>query len=262
MNGSVKKFIAVVVLTLGLSGCGHVESVKVFFPTVFGMDELTTNLYVDKTMPAEERARLQFVVDQARTRVTDFFGSLNTSPVILACATETCFSAFGGRGPRARSFGESRMLLSPRGTTLPIISHEWTHLELHYRIGLWRMRTVPTWFDEGLAVVVSQEPTHSEHEWEEIQRLHLPIPQLTELLATNDWITAVHTYGDDKDSSNPSDGRFTVYSTVGHEVRRWNAIAGRDGLLGLIAAVRGGDTFSDAYAKAQHQMLPSPEANK
>ena len=52
MNGSVKKFMAAVVLTLGLSGCDHVESVKVFFPTAFGMDELTTNLYVDKTMPA------------------------------------------------------------------------------------------------------------------------------------------------------------------------------------------------------------------
>lgn len=262
MNESASKFIFAAVLTLGISGCAGVESVKVFFPTVFGMDEISANLYVDKTMPPEDRARLQPVIDQARTRVTDFFSGLSTSPVILACATETCFTDFGGRGPRAKSFGESRMLLSPHGTTMAIISHEWTHIELHHRIGLWRMRAVPTWFDEGLAVVVSEEPTHSERQWDEIQRLHLPFPQLTELLSTNDWNTAVHIYGDEKDSKNPADGRFAVYSTAGHEVRRWNTIAGRGGLLDMISAIRGGDTFSDAYAKAQYQAPPPPEANK
>jgi hypothetical protein len=257
-----KKALAVVLLALSLSGCAGIASVKVFFPTLFGMDEITDNLYVDNAMSAGDRAQVRLVVDQARTRVAAFFGDLSTSPVVLACATETCSTAFGGSGPRAKSFGESRMLLSSRGTTLPIISHEWTHIELHHRIGLWRMRLVPTWFDEGLAVVVSDEPTHSERQWEEIQRLHLPIPQLTELLSTNDWIMAVHSYGDDNDSKDPSNGRFVVYSTVGHEVRRWHAIAGRDGLLDMIAAIRDGDMFSDAYAKAEHKMLPLPEANK
>ncbi len=73
MNESASKFIFAAVLTLGIFGCAGVESVKVFFPTSFGMDEISANLYVDKTMPPEDRARLQLVIDQARTRVTDLF---------------------------------------------------------------------------------------------------------------------------------------------------------------------------------------------
>ncbi|MGI3899256.1 MAG: hypothetical protein ACRYGP_00060 [Janthinobacterium lividum] len=54
------------------------------------------------------------------------------------------------------------LFLSPRGTDVAIAAHELAHIELHSRIGLARtvLKAVPQWFDEGLAVVVSDDPRY------------------------------------------------------------------------------------------------------
>ena len=118
------------------------------------------------------------------------------------------------------------------------------------------MRRVPSWFDEGLAVVASEEPTHSEQQWQTIVARGVPHPTLPELMTGDQWIDAVRKYGGEGDPKNPATGLFVVYSTAGHEVRRWFGNAGQIGLSDLIAAVEDRRDFQSAYEAAERLRAP------
>jgi hypothetical protein len=51
------------------------------------------------------------------------------------------------------------VMLSPRGIDAVIAAHELAHVELHERLGS-HAGHVPQWFDEGLAVLVSDDPRY------------------------------------------------------------------------------------------------------
>src|SRR5438477_353568 len=55
------------------------------------------------------------------------------------------------------SFLDWVIVLSPHVRDGVAITHELTHVELHNRLGP-KMFAVPAWFDEGLAVNVSDDP--------------------------------------------------------------------------------------------------------
>lgn len=75
-----------------------------------------------------------------------------SSPKVLACVTDACYRRIGGGGERGVAVMNQAVMLSPRGIDPVIASHEMSHVELHARGG-----KVPQWFDEGLAVVVSDD---------------------------------------------------------------------------------------------------------
>lgn len=245
-----KAVIAVAIALLAIVGGGgfvfrnELRLLRVFAPEAFGMITAGDGLYVDPAMTAEQTAAVRGLRQSAEDRLREAFQDVITAPSIIACATEECFRSFGGNAQRALSFGDRAILLSPRGLTLPILTHERSHNELYARLWGWRgaFLTVPRWFDEGLAVVVSNEPTHSEAVWNDIERLGLARPALTELIGFGDWGRAVRTYG----NGNPQSLKI-VYATAGHEVRRWYAKAGPAGLARLIVQIRAGQDFDSAY---------------
>ncbi len=79
-------------------------------------------------------------------------------------------------------------MVHPRTGGLPdILLHEFSHVELHARVGLWGMLTgaIPAWFDEGLAVLVSQDQRYLDAENEalgcdEVRADSLPV-------SSRDW---------------------------------------------------------------------------
>lgn len=113
-------------------------------------------------MPAPERVRLRDNIAAAEARVAAFYGSSGKQPTLLACMTEDCHYRLGGRGGRATAyttFFGTVIRASPRGLNETILAHEFSHAALHGRIGAWKllMEAVPAWFDEGVAVIVSDD---------------------------------------------------------------------------------------------------------
>ena len=109
-----------------------------------------------------------------------------------ACVTEKCYAAFGGRGSVARVFGQ-RILLSPRGLNWHFLAHEWSHAEMSTRLTLFAWKRMPSWFDEGLAVAISEAPEHSENHWQFLINTHIPRPTRDELLtyqSLQQWLDA------------------------------------------------------------------------
>jgi len=236
-------------LAIAPAACSTLKSAKLWAPESFGMVSIAPQIYVDPAMEESARAELAEAINSARQRIRLYYGSILSDPEIIACSTEKCFQKTGGVTARAKAYGASKLLLSPRGQTAPMIAHEWSHAELHTRLnGYFEMNAIPRWFDEGLAVVVSNEPTHSEAIWLEIQQSGIITPMLSELETREKWMAAVKKYGD---TSINVEQYKVVYATAGHEVRRWYRKAGRTGLTNLIESIRQNKPFSQAYMEAE-----------
>ena len=183
-------------------------------------------------MPASQRIEVIQTVRSAQTRVSQFFGGLKGHPKIFACSTETCFVAnkFGAT-PKGQAYGSASLMLSPRGQDVVIISHELTHIELHTRIGAFRSwRAVPSWFDEGLAVLVSEDPRYTEDAWRRETDNGRNAPALEKIggmLGSGDWLLS--------------------YGTARHAVGAWYCDVGHAGLMQLIAKVESGENFDTAF---------------
>jgi len=182
-------------------------------------------------MPPGQREEFLKTLSLAKGRVSAFFGSIEGSSKVFACSTEECFISHGGVGAKGKAYGESMLLLSPRGLDALIASHELTHIELHGRVGAFRSwRAIPSWFDEGLAVLVSEDPRYTEDAWLKATDNGCNAPKLEnigEMLGKGDWLLS--------------------YGTARREVGAWYLHAGRAGLERLIAEVKNGSDFNSAF---------------
>lgn len=234
------------VLIAFLAGCSTVYKYKVMLPSTWiGMERLAEGVYIDSGMDDRQRHQLLEEIERAKEKVNHVWGSIETRPEIYACSTEVCFQSFGGSTNRANSIGGGKLLLSPRALNSAMVSHEWSHTELYPRVGgLWAWRRIPNWFDEGVAVMVSEDPRHGEQVWSTIINEGIVPPPPDELSSHRKWIQAVKKFRDP--DINPNN-LAVVYTTAGHAVREWYDKAGRDGLLELVQQVKEGSSFEDVY---------------
>jgi hypothetical protein len=252
------QYIFYFALIIMMSGCTDITRTKTYLmpPKALGMEEVAPNLFVNKEMSILQRSDFLRTVTEARKKISSFYGGIFSEPQILACSTEECFVGIGGRQQRGLHIGKSKILISPRGLTIPILTHEWSHAELSTRMGarmdgVFGIPSIPTWFDEGLAVAVSEEPAHSEKVWEQIAAAKMTTPKLEDLVSLNQWNRAAKKFGD-VDFSIGIPGKIcVVYATAGHEVRKWLQYVGRDGLLKLIERVKVGEDFNSTFPQSQ-----------
>lgn len=113
--------------------------------------------------------------------------------------------------------------------------------------GVFGIDSIPTWFDEGLAVVVSEEPAHSEAVWEHLVAAKMTTPKLADLVSLKQWNKAARKFGDVDHGIGIPGKICVVYATAGHEVRKWHQRVGRDGLLKLIQEVKSSGDFESSF---------------
>ena len=148
------------------------------------------------------------------------------------------------------------ILLSPRALNWHFLAHEWSHAEMSTRLTFFAWKRMPQWFDEGVAVAISEAPEHSENHWQFLVATNVPRPTPEELRtfkSLRQWLDAVHRYGEDRNIERSSKGEpelRPVYSAAGHELRPWLKKAGSAGLLDFIARLNGGEAFESAYLTA------------
>lgn len=235
-----------------LSGCSMLQSAKLLAPESFGLISIAPHLYAE--VEADEATRAQLRADMARAEaaIRMAFGSVSARPSIHACITEKCYAAFGGRGSIAKVFGQ-RILLSPRGLNWHFLAHEWSHAEMNTRLTLLAWKRMPQWFDEGLAVAISEAAEHSEQHWEFLLKAHIAHPNREQLLSYHSlrqWLDAVHRFGEDKNGERMTKGEAPirpVYAAAGHEVRQWLSQSGNRRLQTLIHRLNEGEDFKHVY---------------
>jgi hypothetical protein len=207
-----------------------VVGVAVAFPAVasttcpgcYGLERVRKGLHVQPGVTAAQREQVTDAVDEGTRRAAAFFGGLRSDPDFLACLTDECYARIGGGGERGIAVLNRAVMLSPRGIDPVIAAHELTHVELHTRLG---KGTVPQWFDEGLAVLVSDDPRYLRPAGEGDRCLVVPTGPLPETL--DDWLRAASVDAQ-------------VYAQAACAVNRWTATHDVHRIIGDLAA---GGTF-------------------
>jgi len=145
-------------LSLGLiGGCSTLQGGKLLAPESFGLNPITPNIYVEADADEATRAKLREAMKKAESAIRAAYGSVESRPIVHACISEDCYAKFGGQGSRAKVYG-NYILLSPRGLNWHYLAHEWSHDEIRTRLTFTAWLHMPQWFDEGVAVAISEAP--------------------------------------------------------------------------------------------------------
>lgn len=196
-------------------------------PQCYGLTARGGGLYSDRDDPAHRP-----MLDAADRRIAAFYGSRTVQPRILICTTGDCYRRIGGGGEKGRTIRTWALLLSPNGANETIATHELSHGEFHQRLGSARDR-VPQWFDEGLAVLVSDDARYLQAGRGEA-RCRLPLAEALPVVTT-DW-------------SAPTGGAVDHhYLQAGCVVAKWvDDNGGPAAVLDLIDRLRDGAAFETA----------------
>ena len=248
----IPRYLRVVPCLVILQGCSLLQAGKLYAPETFGFVAVGPNIYIEQTADDAAKSQLREAMAKAKEAISGTFGDAKASAVVNACVTERCFWAHGGRGEIAKAYG-NRILLSPRGLNWHFIAHEWSHAEMSTRLRLFAWKRMPQWFDEGVAVAVSQAPQHSEQHWQFLVASNIHRPTREELYTfkkLDEWIDAVRRYSDNKNTERRARGEteiHSLYAAAGHEIRPWLGQVGTPGLLAFIEKLNAGEAFEVAY---------------
>ena len=246
-------FFTILLTTISLlDGCSILQTGKLLAPETFGLTKIASNIYVESDADETMRASLRDALEKAEAAIRAAYGRVKSRPIVHACISESCFEAFGGRGAKAHTSGDY-ILLSPRGLDWHFLAHEWSHDEIRTRLTFSAWWHLPVWFDEGVAVAVSEAPEHSEAHWEFLKTFNIRRPTREELhtfTSLRQWLNAVHRFGETQNIERKAKGESEVapvYTAAGHELRPWLAKAGSQGLLAFIEKLNSGEEFESAY---------------
>jgi hypothetical protein len=124
-------------------------------PRCHGLRKAAPGVYVGGGDANDSIGAVNDSIAAARRRVRDYFGDLRSDPEFLVCRDADCYRRIGGGREKGRTLRHSVIILSPDGANETIAGHELTHAEMHRRLDDYDK--VPRWFQEGFAVVVSQD---------------------------------------------------------------------------------------------------------
>jgi hypothetical protein len=260
------RYMNIIVLALSaclVGGCSNLRGVKLLTPEYSGFTPLDDNIYIETGANEKDKSELRQAVTRAESAIRAAYGTVESRPVVHACITEGCYESFGGMGSRAKIYGD-RILLSPRGFNWHFLAHEWSHDEIRTRLTFGAWWRLPQWFDEGLAVTISEAPEHSETHWRFLVASNVQRPTRPELLSyqsLRQWLDAVHRYGETQNSERKARGEpeiRPVYTAAGHEVRPWLAEVGSQGLLDLISSLNEGKKFEAVYSATNKAFQQAP----
>jgi hypothetical protein len=135
------------------------SSAAAICPVCYGFQEVSPDIYVQKTTANNQRVVTVGTINEAREKLTQFWGPLEAKPRILVCSDDECFRRLGGGRRKGMSLYDRVAVLSPSGSNVTIAAHELSMNELHHRIGLLAFATgrMPIWFDEGIAMYTSND---------------------------------------------------------------------------------------------------------
>ncbi len=215
------------------TGLGYRMSV----PYRSSFEKAADNIYVNKNYSGNIKEAIQ-LTEEALERDRAFFGKLQCTDttIIIFCDDDKLLSKLGGDHDTKTSYTKKNYIsVSDKYLNIDIIAHEFTHAELHTRLNMKALKSIPTWFDEGLATQNDYREQYGLDAWiEQTDNGKNTVP-------LEDMDTGSEFYAD------PVEDRRFRYLNAKHEVSEWMEIHGQKGLLELLDKLNSGEEFDTAY---------------
>jgi hypothetical protein len=195
-------------------------------------------LFLSKDTPESLRDSIFSIIKNAEKRVCTFWKENKRigNPKIIFCYSEELFQKYS-RNKTILTYKtpiNSYIVFGKRFINLDMISHELFHTELYSRVGY--RKSIPVWFDEGLALQVDYRKEYSEDRYLELQHSIKQHCKLTELKTANSFW---------------SNNYYYHYLLSGHTVASWLKAVGKEGLDTLITKLNAGNEFDLLYNRYQ-----------
>lgn len=201
--------------------------------------EIQNNVYVENGYSGNID-EVKSLVDEARSRVLGFWGSIESSPAVIISDNAGTLAKLGGDHDTATAIifkAYSYIAVSDEYLNVDVLAHEMTHAELHTRLykGKLPQTLIPTWFDEGVATQNDYREQYSDEMW------RIRTENGSDIIALDKMDTPSEFYAGTAD-----DRRFR-YLISRHEVKEWINRNGTDALIRLIERVNAGEDFYELY---------------
>ena len=202
-------------------------------------EKISDNVYVN-THYAGNRDGIAALMDEAEARDAAFFGSLTCleNTIIIICDDEKLLAKLGGDHdtqtvlfPAKKSY----ISISAEYLNVDVLAHELAHAELKERLSDKALRTIPVWFDEGIALQNDYREQYGPAAWAEQTN------NGENVVRHEDMDTAAEFYSGTKENR-----RFR-YVNAKHDVAEWLEKHGMQGFMHLIDRLNGGEDFHAAF---------------
>jgi len=151
----LKRVALILLLALPLAAWAFVKPVRVLAPELAGLT-CHGKICVDDLSRLSEATGLY---ENAARYVRDNVGELQSEPRAVFCSTKACSESFGFSSTLAYTFGTAGVVISHRGWRPYLVRHELIHHVQNEHLGSlrnWLFK--PTWFREGMAYALSNDP--------------------------------------------------------------------------------------------------------
>lgn len=201
--------------------------------------EIDDNIYINRDNSGSKDEFIA-LINVAKKRNTDFWGELQSEPIIILCDDKELLDRLGGDHDTLTIFfpaKQSYISISDEYCDIDVLAHEITHAELHCRLSAGTVNKIPSWFDEGLATQNDCREQYDLNAWNK------KTDNGRNTIALEDMDEPTEFY-----AGTAEDRRFR-YLNAKHEVADWIELHGREGLLDLISKLNNGIDFHVAYGK-------------
>lgn len=157
--------VALVVLSAVALGVAYPILPAAVCPACFGLKLTGTGIVVQQGTAEARQRGLAELTAQAIQQVAAELGPFDVRHRVIFCSDAACAARLGLRNAAgltiSTAFG-AVVYIGPHGATPVILRHEFTHVAIHDRAGVMASLNgrLPAWLDEGLAVIVSDDPVH------------------------------------------------------------------------------------------------------
>ncbi|MEH0155831.1 DUF1570 domain-containing protein [Limibacter armeniacum] len=209
------------------------------------------NLYISDDVDSSMENSLLEKIYSAEQNIALFFGDKSSSPIILAGNNQEFIHYFGAQrnvpGVCHNALNNTYIVLGPNGLNIDVISHEMTHAELIHRVGWFnREYEIPTWFDEGLAMMLDHRyDTIGDIMWERLTLNGEFAPRLHQMENMKGFLEVSEI------------SPYISYMTSKREVQRWWDIVGLQGFNEFTGLIRAGTPFKKAYSSIENKYSKS-----
>lgn len=212
--------------------CSRIESNQYY-------EKLVDNLYVPRSMKAEDIDMTLKAYEEAQERNTKLFGGLVGEPTIIITTEDSQAIDFRGNyvGATHNSVFGLYVIIGPDGLNVDVLSHELAHSELSARVGWYKTNKIPIWFNEGIATQVDYRSDYSLERWKSIT------DDGTSIVEVKQYDTPEEFYNDDFDLT------LNNYTLAKQEVAKWLDLVGSNGLDDLITRYNDGDDLYILYSE-------------
>ena len=205
------------------------------------------NIYLSPQTAMHKRKEVVALVKAAKYREELFWGKMESDPSFIYCDDDKSFKKYANtRAPAITQMTEfgPYIVISKDGADPDIISHEWQHAEWLKRIGFlnWALK-IPTWFDEGLAMLTDQRSYYSLDSLKEKTSGFKNLMNIQKIQKGRDLGTLT------------SEQTFLFFSTAKYEISQWYS---KEKLAAFIHIINSGGSFEDAWLQKkgyQHQEI-------